>query len=529
MRRNNPSGGGGSSIISSNQDKSSSNGNGVVVVTNGGATSTTTTTTIRSRRRRKQQNGWFMFSPFQEHFMTARSEKEKTTFLLIIVMCVLACGLLYILYQICWVSLSVWSSISSRIHFPGSHGFYQRGGGGGGAHNRGGAWPLGGGGGGGGHDKKGHAASLPNMPFNPIYRIPEAHDKVGDRSDSYARLRQQVDAQLPVNDERSLLAVHQLKLVDNPHHHGNKKDNNDNKVLSHVMDPSSFFYQNHQDGDLVEEPYDVYNCPDTPPKGYPFQWNLVHEILHDWPVNDYASGIPDQIYNGLCIFDYSKDHDKALRYRRAEQPFVVENDPQVARTIERWAMVPNYMEQMLGKKVLHRAEYNTNNHFLYSMPKRPPPRKRNVGTRQQQQPLELQDLHGRPAKLQNQAASPNAIRMTYRDWLTKANASSSASSSGGTNTDGVGLLAGPNDEHWYFRLIGCGYMGPDGSCDQGSSEYLFDELPFLQPHNDTLYMGNGQEQMGIHCRFGMQGVLAEVSVESCVVCCRFFFRCACGV
>jgi hypothetical protein len=308
------------------------------------------------------------------------------------------------------------------------------------------------------------------------------------------------------------LAVHQLKLVDN--------DNDNTKVLSsHVMDPSSVFYQNHQDGDLVEEPYDVYNCPDTPPKGYPFQWNLVHEILHDWPVNDYASGIPanNTIYNGLCIFDYSKDYDKALRYRRAEQPFVVDNDPQVARTVERWATVPNYLSRLLGDadKVLHRAEYNTNNHFLYSIPKQrpPPPRKRNGNTRQQQQqqqhqqPLELQDLHGRPAKLQNQAASPNAIRMTYRDWLSKANASSSS-----TNTDVVvAVQAGPNDEHWYFRLIGCGYMGPDGSCDQGSSEYLFDEMPYLQPHNDTLYMGNGSAQMGIHCRFGMPGVLAEVS------------------
>ena len=35
-----------------------------------------------------------------------------------------------------------------------------------------------------------------------------------------------------------------------------------------------------------------------------------------------------------------------------------------------------------------------------------------------------------------------------------------------------------SDPHWYFRLIGCGAMGNDGSCDRGASELLFDELPF---------------------------------------------------
>jgi hypothetical protein len=136
-----------------------------------------------------------------------------------------------------------------------------------------------------------------------------------------------------------------------------------------------------------------------------------------------------------------------------------------------------------------------------------PPKKRTRGSGGEQ-PQELQDLHGRPAKLQNQAASPNAIRMTYRDWLEKANVSTTTTT---TTTTTTMAHVGPNDEHWYFRLVGCGYLGADGGCDKGSSEYLFDELPYLQPVNDTLYMVNGDEQKGIHCRFGMQGVLAEVS------------------
>lgn len=60
----------------------------------------------------------------------------------------------------------------------------------------------------------------------------------------------------------------------------------------------------------------------------------------------------------------------------------------------------------------------------------------------------------------------------------------------------------------YFRLIGCGETGPEGECDAGSSEYLFDELPFFQP-KPSLYMVDYAEQKGIHCRFGMKGVIAE--------------------
>eukprot|EP00977_Amphora_coffeiformis_P008577 scaffold1943_cov160-Amphora_coffeaeformis.AAC.4 len=45
-----------------------------------------------------------------------------------------------------------------------------------------------------------------------------------------------------------------------------------------------------------------------------------------------------------------------------------------------------------------------------------------------------------------------------------------------------------------------------------SPRYLYDELPFFQPRRDNrnaLYLGEPMEQKGIHCRFGMKGVIAE--------------------
>jgi len=55
------------------------------------------------------------------------------------------------------------------------------------------------------------------------------------------------------------------------------------------------------------------------------------------------------VYQGLCVFDYTKDYDKAMAYRNAELPFVVVNDPAVAKTVERWNE-PGYLEEMLGEE-----------------------------------------------------------------------------------------------------------------------------------------------------------------------------------
>ena len=105
-------------------------------------------------------------------------------------------------------------------------------------------------------------------------------------------------------------------------------------------------------------------------------------------------------------------------------------------------------------------------------------------------------------KIQNWQPPTENIRMTYVDWLQHANV-----------TDDQ---LGPDNPHWYFRLIGCGHMGEgteDGSCDKGSSEWLFDELTFFQPRqNDekrSMYIVEPDHQKGIHCRFGMKGVIAE--------------------
>ncbi|CAJ1935073.1 unnamed protein product [Cylindrotheca closterium] len=289
---------------------------------------------------------------------------------------------------------------------------------------------------------------VPLVPSR-VYAIPESMPHIGDKSDDYATLRKEFDS---------------LPLPEIP-----QRFNFDTMVME------------HSNSDQVG--YDIYDCPATPPPGYPFDWNML-QILESWPPDDPAPRA--KIFQGLCVFDFTKDHDKAMNYRTAEVPFVVVNDPEVKAAVKRWN-APNYMERMLGG-VKHRTEYSENNHFMYWQPPRKIMKKNKQGKRH------FQFAKGQDPIPKDWQEPTKMMRMAYLQWLEHANV-----------TD---LELGPDKPHWYYRLIGCGETGTKGECDNGSSEYLFDELPFFQP-KPGLYMVEHDKQKGIHCRFGMKGVIAE--------------------
>eukprot|EP00980_Cylindrotheca_fusiformis_P006816 scaffold1426_cov83-Cylindrotheca_fusiformis.AAC.18 len=282
-----------------------------------------------------------------------------------------------------------------------------------------------------------------------LYTIPNSMSHIGDKSDEYALLRKEYDTiLLPHDPERSLQFVQELL---------------------HSKRQTKYF-------ETISEnppPYDIYNCPKDPPDGYPHQWKTI-DILNHWIPND--PNPPNQIYQSLCIFDYQKDYSKALNYRNHEVPFVIQNDPNVAQVVERWHQ-PNYVSKLLGGRTIkHRCEYSDTNQFMYWMQRKtdvPPP---------------------------NWKPPTRMIRMTFDEWLQYANVTEDNSTTGAT---------APDKPHYYYRLIGCGEIGPHGECETSSSEYLFDELTFFQPRPDNLYIVEPNQQRGIHCRFGMTGVTAE--------------------
>jgi hypothetical protein len=298
------------------------------------------------------------------------------------------------------------------------------------------------------------------MPFNPTYKVLEAHPAAGDRSDRYALLRQSIDALLPHDPGRSLAFVQDLQ-------------QNSFTYTHHEMDHPNKDAVSSQ-GHYPQATYDIHDCPELPPTGYPYAWNLL-DILNHWPADD---PLPrPAIYQGLCVFDFQKDYQKAMTYRNNELPFVTINDPAVAKTAERWNM-PGYMERLLSDGE-HRCEFSENNHFMYhTAVKKNKPGK-----------------HGNKKIPEGWSPPTEMGWLNYPDWVKHANV-----------TDDK---LGPDQPHWYYRLIGCGIgMGNDGHCDRDASEYLFDELPFFQP-KPGLYLVDHEAQMGIHCRFGMKGVIAE--------------------
>ncbi len=282
---------------------------------------------------------------------------------------------------------------------------------------------------------------------------------IGDKSKRYAQLRQEYDDEHPDDELRTRMAVTNLH--------------------ERTYTP------------IPNDAYDVHHCPDVPPPNYPHAWNIL-EILEHWPPDDATPR--DKVFQGLCVFDYHRDYQKALAYRNAELPFVIRGDPAVHQTVERWNS-PGYMEQLMGD-VPHRTEYSPNNHFMYWVP---PPKNNNdkiINSKLRKGLNKNAPPRSRVEKPDNWTQPTEMMRMRYADWLRHANV---------TNDD---AQLGPDQPHWYYRLIGCGYMS-DGKCDTDSSEYLFDELPWFQPKEALLYVVEPSHQRGIHCRFGMKGVIAE--------------------
>jgi hypothetical protein len=303
---------------------------------------------------------------------------------------------------------------------------------------------------------------FPEIPSSNVYTVPNSMAHIGDKSDEYARLRRDWDEKHPPDTpERSLHVMQQAR----------------DSVYDALQPPPSL-------------PYHIFNCPKKPQPGYPHEYPTVR-LLKQWPPSQSMPKDLATAHLAICVFDYGTEYTKALEYRKAEVPFVVRNDPRVAEAVERWTN-DDYRSQLVGDdRVRHRAERSNSLQFLYWRP----------------------DSHSnkQPQETPNWTQPTTPMRMTYREWhqqaMKKETQLQHQSSIRHYNT-----AVAP---YYYYRLIGCGETGPTGDCDKiETSEYLFDELTFFQPRPQQLYLTELHQQRGIHCRFGMQGVVAENHFDS---------------
>lgn len=208
-------------------------------------------------------------------------------------------------------------------------------------------------------------------------------------------------------------------------------------------------------------PYDVYHCPEYPPDGYPTSWSLAETVLSNWHVDD--TTVPTTIYQGLCVFDWEVDRERAETYRRAEVPFVVINHPEVLRTTERWNH-PSYLATMIGSKP-QRTDHSKSSRFMFWK-------------------------YSQGVKIPDQWEPPtDEVKLTYKEWLERAEE----------------LQRDQGDptrlEHWYLRF---------NAVFKGVNSHLYDELPVFAPlEEQTFFNVDPKMHPGINCRGGTKGAAAE--------------------
>ena len=188
------------------------------------------------------------------------------------------------------------------------------------------------------------------------------------------------------------------------------------------------------------------------------------DITNNWNTDN--TEIPPFHYDTLCHFDYQNqtELDYAYTYREKEVPFVVYNMPEVDDVVKKWNDL-DYLHNKLGHRS-YRTETSKDNHFMYW---------RGGGG----------NAVGRDGK--KWKPPTGLVSLTFEDWMETA-------------------VKGQNKTledrtHQYFRV----------SSDMGN-EWLFDELPFFQPHKN-IFLVDPKEQRGIHCRFGMRSVIAEAHFD----------------
>lgn len=232
-------------------------------------------------------------------------------------------------------------------------------------------------------------------------------------------------------------------------------------------------------------PYDIYDCPLKPPRGYPKAWKVL-DVLRHWNVD--TTDLPKTpIYQGLCVFDWhdKKQREMAFTYREAELPFIVRNHPGVMQTAKRFSS-PGYLNALLGNKP-QRNEHGKTNHLMFW---------RTLS------PVQQKEFKDAPTIPPGWKPPTDTEDLTFAQWYQKARALE--------NPD----LDQTQQEHWYFRI----------NAFDRVNRFLYNEMPYFDPdkhaafmaqnHSNAFLMVDPEQHRGVNCRFGMRGLIAELHYDS---------------
>ncbi|KAK1738375.1 cupin domain-containing protein [Skeletonema marinoi] len=261
--------------------------------------------------------------------------------------------------------------------------------------------------------------------------------------------------------------------------------------------------------------YDTYNCPSTPPDHYPMAWTTV-EVLSNWMPHDVTTIAPAyrEIYQGLCVFDYTTQYDAALNYRKAELPFIIRNDPNVISTARRWEDDTEYLHNALGDETLFRTERSPMNEFMWyrlrgkGMPRgyvKPPNDEINMSYGEWLERALAKDAMA----LQDEDISAKVSAMKKRRMQLVTDNKKQDDSLENDDHDRDNSTEEEKLKNWYYFRLTTSLR--HASKDPSPEKFVYDELPFLDPRKRSesqFYIVDPSEERGINCRFGMRGVIS---------------------
>ncbi|CAE7404149.1 hif1an [Symbiodinium sp. KB8] len=237
-----------------------------------------------------------------------------------------------------------------------------------------------------------------------------------------------------------------------------------------------------------------------PPPGYPQSFPLV-DMLRDWDADDVWVPKNYGKYASLKTFDFTKDLAEATLYREMEVPFVIRNVPALQAAVKKWSD-EGYLKQAFGSKKKMVEHSKDNHHMFYARGRKrhDPNWKPPTGAHARQTPP-FCSLPATPA---------HDIFISFSDWLDKAKKLGAQIRNG--------EVINNQTDHYYFRVSSAERL-PDGKPAKGRHSDLFDN-PFIGKdlsmfdRDQPFFIVDGSEQRGIHCRFGMEGVMAECHYDS---------------
>jgi hypothetical protein len=219
-----------------------------------------------------------------------------------------------------------------------------------------------------------------------------------------------------------------------------------------------------------------------PPKGYPQLYSLV-DMLSEWDADDIFIPPSYGKHHSLRVFDYKTQFAEATLYREMEVPFVVRGIPSLDAAVQKWT--EEYLTEAFGKAE-KMVEHSKNNHHMFYV---------------------------RGAHRNNPAFKPPTedVYMPFSSWLSKAK------DIGGQIR--AQTVNNTETEHYYFRVSSPEFM-PGGKLKHKAPRNPMFDNHFIGKDLEifhgvpSLFIVDQHGQRGIHCRFGMEGVIAECHYDS---------------